>query len=1306
MQGYVSKIISFCVFTTALLSSWQIHASNQIILSPSGSNKLSVIENSTTRLLVTNSLSSFNTLSLKTDKGEFVELMVDSYSKSNKVGAPQLPVLSKLIEIPAGTTAEVSVISYDIKEYKLSDFGITQKLFPAQPPQSKNSNRNVPIEFNKQLYATNSFYGEALAKVEIAGYLRTVQLANLILSPVEYNPVINSIRVYDNLIIEIRFSGAGEMKSAENKNKTQSPYFSNVFTNVLNYQPEKAMPVSNSGIPVKYVIVSDPMFRESLQPFIKWKIKRGFNVTEAYTDDPAVGKTTQSIKSYLQNLYTSATTSDPAPTFVLFVGDVDQIPAFSCGDHVSDLYYCEYTGDYLPEVFYGRFSANNVTELQPQIDKTLQYEQFLMPDPSFLSEVVLTAGADGSHQARWGNGQVNYGTLNYFNAAHNFTSHVYLQPELGGGNYSQKIQANISHGVSYANYSAHGSREGWSNPLFSIADIAKLQNAGKYGLIVANSCQTSSYNLNSFGEEIVRAENKGALAYIGASDLTFWDEDYWWSVGNGSIVTNPTYETTGLGAFDRMFHNHGEARSEGYSTTGQMVFAGNLAVQASNSDMKKYYWEIYCLMGDPSTMIYFSVPPAMVVDYNPLLPIGTSTFEVRTEPFANVAISKNSKLNGVAEADENGLAVVSLLSFPETGYANIVVTKQNRQPFIDSVKVAIPEGSYLLPSAYAIKDEGGNNNGLPEPGEPFNLDISLKNVGLSDARNAISTLTTNDKYLTILSNTHTWPMIQGSETASALNAFTLGVNDYVPDMHKAVVKITTQTATNKFESEFGFLVYAPNLQNGNITFDDSTAGNGNGHIDPGETIFVSIPTVNTGHCASAEVRTKLFVAGQYVASNSKVVNLGSLTPGAIGTSIFSFTVSPDALRGSSFNLFASAEAGPYNSVSSLEPIVGQQVEDFEKGDFSKYNWQMKGNKPWEISPVTRSEGLFGVKSGAVNNSERSELNLEGLVLCSDTMSFYHKVSSEWGYDFLKFFIDGVERSRWSGNNNWTKASYPVTAGNHKFSWIYEKDEANVAGQDAAWIDYIRLPAFNSVSSGPVVVTVLAEPASICEGEQSQLYVFAPGGTDYNYHWSASTSLSDTSVFNPLANPSETTAYIVQVNGKSFSATGQVLVHVEEMPFSPVVTVSDGHLVSSATAGNQWYKNDGMIHAATAQTYYPGASGTYYAIVANANGCLSTVSNKVEFVFTGIDISSQNDFSVYPNPFTDKLYVEYNVKTAGEVKIVIYNAMGNEVGTIEEGEKAVGNHQVVFNGTYLPSGIFVYRIYSGDSVKFARVIKVK
>jgi len=1291
-----------------IFSSLQMHAANGIILSVSGANKLSVIENSTSRLQVYNTIGSFNTLLVNTDKGEFVELVVNSYSKTNLVGAPQLPVLSRLIEVPEGSIPQVKVISYDVSEYKLSDFGITQKLFPVQPPQSKNTNLNEPIVFNKQLYETNSFYGESLARVEVAGYMRNIQLANLILSPVEYNPVTNSIKVYDNLVVEIRFAGAPKTKSAEYKSNMRSPYFNSVFNTILNIKPDEALPgTTTSSIPVKYVIVSDPMFRDALQSFVKWKIKRGFNVIEAYTSDPAVGNTSKSIKSYLQNLYTSATSSDPAPTFVLFVGDVAQVPAYNCGSHVSDLYYCDYTGDYLPEVYYGRFSANTVAELLPQINKTLQYEQYLMPDPSFLNEVVLSAGADASHQERWGNGQVNYGTSNYFNAAHHLVAHTYLQPEPAGNNYSKSIQVDISDGAGFVNNTAHGSPDGWADPTFTIQDVAKLQNAGKYGLIVGNSCQTNSYNLNSFGEALVRAENKGALGYIGASDLTYWDEDYWWSVGNGSVTAHPTYETTGSGAYDRIFHDHGEPRSEWYSTMGQMVFAGNLAVQESNSGLKKYYWEIYCLMGDPSTMIYFSMPPAMKVDYQPFLPLGTSSFEVRTEPYAYVAISKNNKLHGVAEADENGLAVVSLQAFSEPGYANLVITKQNLQPYIDSIMVASPEGPYLVLDNFKINDTKGNNNQSPEPGEAITMDLSMNNVGLSVAEKAKSTLMTNDSYVTILSNTYTWPFISGNGSASALNVFALQVKDNVPDLHKSSLTITTQSDTSTFTSEFNFVVYAPELFNGNITFDDAKAGNGNGQIDPGESIYITVPVTNTGHCTSAEVTTQLFVFGDNVTANSRVLNLGPLVSGETDTSVFSFTVSPDAAPGSVFSLYVSATAGPYNSVSSLLPVIGSQVEDFETADFTKYSWQMKGDRPWEISSDVKSGGLFGAESGTINNSERSELVLEGQVLIADTISFYRKVSSETGYDFLKFYLDGNELGSWSGNLDWEKVSYPIPAGNHRLSWSYIKDEATSAGQDAAWIDNIRLPAFTEALTGPLEVKALAEPATICAGDQSQLFVFTTGGTaTYSYLWNPSLTINDAGIFNPRANPPETTTYDVQVTSKSESVNSKITLNVIPVPEAPVVKVSGDHLVSSATTGNQWYNSHGPIAGALAQTYYPDSAETYYVRINIAKGCPSNASNAVVLGLTGNKTSSENGFSVYPNPFNGRLNIDYTINSACQVKILVYNSIGREIAKIEAGMQSAGDHKAVFNGSGMPAGIYTCMIFNGDKVKFARVVKLR
>lgn len=1309
MMNSLLKKISGPVMILILFASLQLNASNDITLNPSGNNSVIVIENTFTRLQVSNTISRFQTLWVNTEKGEFVELVSPSYSKSNIVGAPQLPVVSKMIEIPAGATAEVKVISYDVNEYQLSDFGIMQKLFPAQPSQSKSPTGKEPFAYNQQLYETNSFYGEPLARVEVSGYLRSVQLANLILSPVEYNPVSNTIRVYNNLVVEIIFAGADRDRTYANKAKTLSPYFNSIYSNVLNNQPVDAVLDTISKFPVKYVIVSDPMFTDALQPFIQWKTKRGFNVIEAYTNNAAVGNSFNSIKAYLQNLYTSATANDPAPTFVLFVGDVAQIPAFNCGSHVSDLYYCEYTGDFLPEVYYGRFSANNVAELLPQINKTLQYEQYLMPDPTYLNEVVMVAGDDASHELTWGNGQINYGTTYYFNAEHNLLSHTYLQPEPSGGNYSQNMQADISNGVSYANYTAHGSPDGWANPAFSIADVANMTNADKYCLMVGNCCQTNTYNQHTFGEALLRAENKGALGYIGASNNSYWDEDYWWGVGNGQIVNNPTYETTGLGAYDRTFHDHGEPVAEWYSTMDQMVFAGNLAVQESNSSMKQYYWEIYCLMGDPSTMVYFSVPPALTVEYMPLLPLGTPEFEVITEPYAYVAISKNFVLHGVAEADSNGVALVSIQPFTEPGYADIVITKQNREPYIDSVLVASPVGPYLVLDNYLLKDEGGNNNQLPEFSEPITMDITYENFGNSDAINAVSTISTSDAYVTLPVASHIWPLIASNNTASANNAFTIQVNEYIPDMHMANFTLTTVADTNIFTSPFSVQFYAPKLVNGAVSINDVTSGNGNGQIDPGETIYLSLPTSNTGHCTSTEVTTQLFVFSDYITNNSPVLNLGALNPGESGVSVFSITVSADAPQGSTFSLNIIAEAGSYNSVTTLSPAVGSQIEDYETGNFLKYNWRMKGAKSWKITSGTGNveEGLYGAMSGTIGNSQTSEMYIDGQVLSNDTLSFYRKVSSETGYDFLKFYMDGIELGSWSGSKDWAKVSFPVQTGSHRFSWIYEKDDATMSGQDAAWVDFIEFPPFSPTSAGALVLTPLAVPSTVCAGEPSQLYVFATGGSGaYSYVWTPSSSLSNAGIFNPIATPAETTTYNVEVSSVFFTSNSEVTVNVDHAPSTPVVTAATNHLVSSAATGNQWYNSQGPIAGATAQTYYPAHTETYYVIASSISGCQSEASNEVFFGFTAVKPVSENSFSVFPNPFSSKFTVEYFVKTAGHVKIILYNSIGNEVGIVDEGDKNSAKYATTFDGTHLAAGIYYCKIYSGDAVKSIKVVKNK
>jgi len=140
-------------------------------------------------------------------------------------------------------------------------------------------------------------------------------------------------------------------------------------------------------------------------------------------------------------------------------------------------------------------------------------------------------------------------------------------------------------------------------------------------------------------------------------------------------------------------------------------------------------------------------------------------------------------------------------------------------------------------------------------------------------------------------------------------------------------------------------------------------------------------------------------------------------------------------------------------------------EDFATGDFSSFPWFHTGSSNWFVTNQNPYEGTSCVRSGAIPNQSKTEMGIIMDIISKDSISFVYKVSSEADYDFLKFYIDGVERGRWSGQQlTWTQVKIPVDSGQRTFLWAYEKDYYWEEGQDCAWIDYIIFPPTSLYSS--------------------------------------------------------------------------------------------------------------------------------------------------------------------------------------------------------------------------------------------------
>ena len=146
-----------------------------------------------------------------------------------------------------------------------------------------------------------------------------------------------------------------------------------------------------------------------------------------------------------------------------------------------------------------------------------------------------------------------------------------------------------------------------------------------------------------------------------------------------------------------------------------------------------------------------------------------------------------------------------------------------------------------------------------------------------------------------------------------------------------------------------------------------------------------------------------------------------------------------------------------------EGLSFANIENFESQTFDNYNWQFSGDADWQISD-TAVEGLYSAKSGNIDNNQISEISLNIFTDDPSEVSFYKKVScenvgSQTGnyYDYLAFYIDGVEQEKWAGEIDWSLSTFPLSSGEHILKWAYVKDQGVLSGQDATWIDFIVMP---------------------------------------------------------------------------------------------------------------------------------------------------------------------------------------------------------------------------------------------------------
>ena len=142
--------------------------------------------------------------------------------------------------------------------------------------------------------------------------------------------------------------------------------------------------------------------------------------------------------------------------------------------------------------------------------------------------------------------------------------------------------------------------------------------------------------------------------------------------------------------------------------------------------------------------------------------------------------------------------------------------------------------------------------------------------------------------------------------------------------------------------------------------------------------------------------------------------------------------------------------------------------------------------------------------------------------------------------------------------------------------------------------------------------------------------------------------------------------------------------------------NDYHLLPTAAALGHGFTPPGTW----ANPYFPG----------NLPGDVNIGATKA-FTLTSVAaaIGSPHTFVLqqnYPNPFNPSTNVEFSLPSSSQVRLTVYNMLGQEVATLVNGQMEAGTHTVRFDASRLSSGIYLYRLNAGSFVKTMKMILLK
>jgi hypothetical protein len=220
------------------------------------------------------------------------------------------------------------------------------------------------------------------------------------------------------------------------------------------------------------------------------------------------------------------------------------------------------------------------------------------------------------------------------------------------------------------------------------------------------------------------------------------------------------------------------------------------------------------------------------------------------------------------------------------------------------------------------------------------------------------------------------------------------------------------------------------------------------------------------------------------------------------------------------------------------------------------------------------------------------------------------------------------------------------------------------------------------------------------------YTFTPLSFDYLLLASRPASGEVRSSIDVRPMPAEGTAtvYTVDVAAVAGSTPTSASVTLTWPDISDLPGDLGVSLVDNETSATVDMRAQSSYTFTTAPTAAVTAGGVPSILSAGGDGRLTITVQRSGVATEGGPTSAFGLRAAAPNPFASSTLITYSLDAPADVRLALYDVLGREVATIEEGERAAGTHSVTLRGSGLRAGVYVVRLEAGERGATMRIVR--